>query len=100
MSELVEDRFHLAMSQQRRLLAYGWRQIAANQAQVRLVRIDRRYARNKRVHPRAAALVLARIPVRVERADPLARLVLDDVILHRLVPRRNAGALADSNAQH
>ncbi len=36
MAELVEDGLHFAMRQQRRLAAHGRRQVAADQAQVRL----------------------------------------------------------------
>ena len=38
MTEFVEDGFHFAMRQQRRLVADGRRQIAANQAEMRLAR--------------------------------------------------------------
>ena len=63
-AEFVEDGLHFAMRQQRGLAADGRRQVAADQAQVRLA--SGRIAGDQRVHPGAAALVFARKPVGVE----------------------------------
>ena len=61
--ELVEDRLHLAVSQQCGLAGERRRQVAADQTQVRL---QPGQARQESVHPGAAALVLTRIEIGVK----------------------------------
>ena len=72
-AELVEDRLHFAMRQQRRLVSDRRREIAADQAQVRLEAVGVGPPVMKRIHPGAAALVLARIPVGIKAAQQRRR---------------------------
>ena len=67
-AELVEERLHLAVREQRGLAADGRAQVAADQAEVRSVPAAR-HAGDEVVHPGAAALLLAREQVGVERAE-------------------------------
>ncbi len=100
MPEFVEDGFHFAVGQQRRLVAHRRREVPADQSEVRLPRIHCRNAGDQRIHPGATPLVLARIPVRVKRADLLALLVLDRVVLHLGVPHGRSRFLAHDDAEH
>src|SRR4051794_22506153 len=61
-------------------------------------RAGRGTASDQRVHPGAAALVLARVPVRVEAAEKYAALVVHVVVPHLRVPDRNAGLPGDTNS--
>ncbi len=89
-AELVKDGLHFAMRQQRGLAVHGRRQIAADQAQMRLAL--GRVAGDQRVHPGAAALVFARKPVGVEGAEigcrAVAAIVVHRVGAHVRIPRR------------
>src|SRR5580692_9781223 len=95
MAELVENRLHIAMREQRRLTAQRFAEVAADEAQVRLKAAVRRAAGDQRIHPGAAALVFARIPVGVESADESTVLVVDVVIGNLLVPSGHALFFAD-----
>ena len=91
MSEFVEDGFHFAMRQQRWRVVNRRRQIAANESEMGLATI--RIAGDERVHPGAAALVLARKPVRVEAAQKLARRsILHPVIFDCRIPAGTPGS--------
>ncbi len=91
------------MRQQCGLAVDRRRQIAADQAQVRaLFRgiFGGGVAGEQGIHPRAAALVLARKPVAVEQSQRRAGGGIPDrVALDGRVPRRNAGFFLDSNAE-
>ena len=65
-AELVEDRLHLAVSEQRRLAVDRRRHVADDQPEVRLAECSPVW---QRVHPRATALRLARMPVGIERSE-------------------------------
>ena len=64
-AELVENRLHLAVGEQRGLAIHRRAHVADDQAEVRLAE----RAGVQRVHPRAAALGFARVPVGVERTE-------------------------------
>ena len=67
-AELVEDRLDLAVSEQGGGVADGGRHVADHEGEVRLTE----FAGEHRVHPRATALRLARVPIRVEGAEMAA----------------------------
>ena len=90
-AEFVENGLHFAVSQQGRPAAGGRRQIAADQAQVRAEAAGGRTAGDQRVHPGAAALVFARIPVGVKAAQERPGFVVDVVVARLRIPNRNAG---------
>src|SRR5689334_17591347 len=90
MPELVEDSLHFAVGKKRRLAFDRRRQIAADQTQVRFESLRRKMAREKRIHPRPAPLVLARIPVRIERAQCRSVRVENRIILRLRIPNRHA----------
>ena len=95
--ELVKDGLHLAVSQQRGLVADRRRQISADQAEMRA------HAGNPRqegVHPGPAALVLARVEIGVERAQLRSiRFIADGVVAHLRIPGRKAGFLLDRDPE-
>ena len=68
-AELVEDGFHLAMSQERGLVADGRREVAAHAARMGLEAGRRLDARDEGFHPGAVALAFARIPIGVEGTE-------------------------------
>src|SRR5437016_9502238 len=89
MAELVEDRLHLAVGQQRGLAAYRRRQVPADQTQVRL---NAGKSRQERVHPSSAPLVFPWKPIGVKRSQRCAiSLVVNRVIAHLRIPNRRAG---------
>ena len=65
-SEFVKDGLGFAMGQERGLPVDRRCQVAADQPQVRTAMA--RIASDQRIHPGAAALVFARIPVGIERS--------------------------------
>jgi hypothetical protein len=64
-AELVEDRLHLAVGEQRGLAIDRRAHVADDQPEVRFARA----AGVQRVHPRAAAFRFARVPVGIERSE-------------------------------
>src|SRR5450432_763041 len=97
-AELVEDRLHLAMRQQGWFVAHRRRQISADQAQVRL---DVRQAREKGVHPGAAALIFTRIKIGVEGPnDRSPRFVANRVIAYLWIPDRHTGFGRNHNSEY
>ena len=71
MAELVKNGLDLAMGQQRWAILAGRSQVAANQAQMRILTVAARFTGDQSIHPGAAALVLARKPVRIKSAHQL-----------------------------
>src|SRR5207249_6594161 len=65
-TELVKNGLDLTVGQHRGLAAYRWRQISADQAEMRL---QAGQARQESVHPRATPLVLARVEVGVKGTE-------------------------------
>ena len=99
-AEFMENRFHLAMGQQRRLAIDGRAHIPDDQAEVRLAE----RAGVQRVHPRAAAFGLARVPVGVERAKVRGRFRIVNLVEPALgmpgLDRAHSGfQLADGDAE-
>ena len=100
MAELVKNGLHLTMRQQGWTILAGRREVAADQAQMRILPSRclpaMRLAGDQSVHPSAAAFVLARKPVRVKCAHQLVAarpaLVVDFVILHVRIPARHAAS--------
>jgi len=88
-AELVEDGLDLAVREQGGLALHRRGHVAAHQADVRLAGPagDRRQAGAQRVHPRAAALRLARVPVGEEAAAQAAVPVEHLEVPHLGVPR-------------
>ena len=85
-AELVEQRVHLAVREERGLAAHGRREVAGEEGDRRLHAPADAPAVDGVVHPRPAALALARVEVEVELADARARGVDDLEEAHRRVP--------------
>ena len=66
MAELMEDRLHFAVRQERGVIFDRRGKVSADQTEVRFKAIRGGAPGEKRVHPCTAALVLARIPIGVE----------------------------------
>ncbi len=76
----MEDGFHLAVGEQRGLAIDGRAHVADDQPEVGLARA----AGVQRVHPRAAALRFARVPVGIERPEVRAGLRVVDFVERNL----------------
>ena len=75
MAELVKNGLDLAMRQQRRAILAGRRQVAADQAQMRILTVRPSPCASpviRVIHPGAPAFVLARKPVGVKSAHQIA----------------------------
>src|SRR5215469_8033968 len=97
-TELMENRFHFAVDQQRRLATRRRSKVAADQSQVWAKAGSRRPAGDQRFHPGAAALILAGIPVSVEAAEKLAGFVVNVVVANLGVPNGYAALFGDFHA--
>ena len=97
-SELVEDGLHVTMRQQRRAAIHGRREIAAHQSEVRLGAIFFGKPSDEGVHPRAAALSFAWIPIGIERPEQRSIRVVNSVHLHVRVPHGRAPLLRHANS--
>ncbi len=99
MPEFVEQRHHVVVRQQAGPVAGGRHEVAHQESD----RQDRLLAEARPahalVHPRAAALLLARVDVRVEMADRLARGVLDTEEADVRVPGIHFAARRDADAE-
>src|SRR5690242_17594794 len=98
MSKLVEDGLHIPMGQERRAVRQGRSEIPADQPQVRMEFVGGRAAGDQRIHPRAAALVFAWIPVSVKSAQLFAVFVRDGVEARLRIPNRNSGLMNDADS--
>ena len=98
MAELVKDRLHFAVRQQRRLVPDRRGQIAADQPGMRGSQMAGWASGDEGVHPRSAAFVFAREPIRVKGRELLpAGRIFNAVIAHGVVPHRRAGLFDDTN---
>src|SRR5688572_7179296 len=101
MAELVENGFDLAVRQERRTAVRRWRHVPANEPQMRSSgSIRPRTARDEIVHPCAATLRFARMPVGVKRSEVPAFAIEQIVELHLGMPHLDVLAhVALNNAQ-
>ena len=96
-SELVKDGLYFAMGQHGGFAAHRRCEVAADQAQVWSEPVWRGPARDEAVHPGAAPLVFARIPVGVEPPQEFAVLIANVVVEHLRIPDRHAGLFRHLN---
>src|SRR5882724_5060946 len=92
--EFVEQGLHVTVQQQGRLAARRWARIEAKHSQIWL----RRYGGEQAVHPRPAALVLARIEIDVERTERDLGFVRDAVGAYFRIPHWDSGDGLDVHA--
>src|SRR5687768_582298 len=97
-AKFVEDGFNLAMGEERRLASDRRGKVAADQSEVRAKLIGGGAAGDQGIHPGAAALILAGIPVGVEAPEEHTVFVADVVIAHLRIPYRNVPFLGDVNS--
>src|SRR5215510_8898920 len=88
--ELVEQRQHVVVRQQRRLAPYWRREVADQVSHWRLDAVARASPRDRFVHPRTAALRVARVGVEIELTNERIGGIGDAEEPHRWMPRLGA----------
>src|SRR5438105_4796730 len=97
-TELVKNGFYFAMRQHGGLIAQRRGEVAADQTQVREEGAGVQSARDETIHPCAAALVFAGMPVGVETSQECVVLIANVVIMHLRIPGRHASFFHYPNA--
>ena len=92
-AELVEQRLHFIVREQRRFITHRGRKVAIQIGDRRLDLVAQAPPRDHVVHPGTAALAVARVKIKVELADQIVIRIADVEEAHGLMPHRRVGHL-------
>ena len=96
-AELVEQRQHVVVREERRMSAARRQEIADEIGHRQRRACGEMFAADALIHPGAAALVGTRVGIEIEAADGVARRIRDLKEAHVRMPQRNSVARADAN---